>query len=1035
LNKYLKRIKKLTSKDKEFYRNKDNFRVNPYDFVNPVKDLKFFFGRKKELEEIEYYLKLALSDNPKYFHLALIGKRSVGKTSLLNIIKLKSQEFGMLTAKIPLDLKIADNDVLFFKELIDNLITNAVKKGLYGGIKGRFYKKFRSFFDNLNLEVKIPLLFSISYKTFKQNKDIDLPYTTLIEDLNKIYKKIRKKFKNIIIFIDECDLLANNQIILQKIRNIFAELNGYILVLVGTDILYPSLEKTFSPFPRFFKRINLNNFTSVDETKECLINPLSIDEKKKFNFNCIRDIHNITNGSPYEINLMAHYMYRRWKEKNSPTISLSLEVLDDILNDLERFQSKKHYETIKKINNLGNDLLKVLLSLLEFPNVSKTFLSNYILLDYINIIDKDNIESISSQISENIDIIKKDKLISSRKTINFNLDDFEILYLKYNCIAKGFKDLNKTFVGFPNEPIFNIEKKIIENIILSNFEQYFINTHFDGIENISGHRGHKCTIGTRVNIPPGEHKILLFSPEIADEFYLEPPNSVRFRINIQWMNEGFVSQIKLNNPESLDRLMDNLNSLKDKLSLIGCKIILKDEVIWNREGIELEKKGNLEEALICYNKAIELNNSFETALINKASLLYRLKMYKEGLKFLDKVLEFYPNSLNALMLKGNILIRCGKSEEAIEQLNKSLRLDPKNWNILNNLGRAYSNLKNYTKAEKYYNQSLELNPNEPHVLNNYALLLFTKRENSNLAEEFFSKSISIDPNNAIHLNNYANFLRDVRNDYEKAESHYKKALKRSPNNLKINYDYIRFLVNNKKELEKAEIIFNNLIQIYPNNAILYNNYANYLMRFKKNYEKAELYFKKALKNDRHNAIIYFDYGFFLSSIKNDFKKADEFLINSLQINSKIITEKYKEQIRLNPHLVQPKIQLGSLYETLQDYDNALKVFSEAEKIEPDNPDIILYKGIILLKLKELKNADLYLKKALSLVKGDKISEIEANIHYNLACLYSLKGLINDVLLELGIAINFDNGYKDLAERDTDFDNVRKNIKFRKLIED
>ena len=94
--------------------------INPYDFINPVRDPKRFAGRKKELEEIRYYLQLSKSKDPKYFHIALVGPRGVGKTSLLNMIKyIAEEELGLLTVKITLNKDIVRNEVLFFKEVID----------------------------------------------------------------------------------------------------------------------------------------------------------------------------------------------------------------------------------------------------------------------------------------------------------------------------------------------------------------------------------------------------------------------------------------------------------------------------------------------------------------------------------------------------------------------------------------------------------------------------------------------------------------------------------------------------------------------------------------------------------------------------------------------------------------------------------------------------------------------------------------------------------------------------------------------------
>jgi len=66
---------------------KESCQYNPYDFINPIKDPDLFAGRHEELRDIEYYLELSRSEKPKYFHIALVGPRSVGKTSLLNMIE------------------------------------------------------------------------------------------------------------------------------------------------------------------------------------------------------------------------------------------------------------------------------------------------------------------------------------------------------------------------------------------------------------------------------------------------------------------------------------------------------------------------------------------------------------------------------------------------------------------------------------------------------------------------------------------------------------------------------------------------------------------------------------------------------------------------------------------------------------------------------------------------------------------------------------------------------------------------------------
>lgn len=289
--------------------------------------------------------------------MALVGPRSVGKTSLLNMIEYKANNLGLLTVKIPLNIETVKNDVLFFKEVIDGILTKGAEKELYGGFTGKIYKAFRKVIDTLDIEAEIPFLFGTAYVGLKREQNIvGIPQHVLVHDLKEIYNEAKNKnIQTIVLLFDECDLLAQNEVVLQKIRNVFMETEGYILVFSGTEKMFPAISDVFSPIPRFFKRVNVENFKSIKETEECLLKPLNEGEKKAFDRACIGEIHQITNGTPYEINLIAHHMYRRWKEGRNPNLALSPEVLDDVLNEIERLRKEGHYEIANKIKRYWMD--------------------------------------------------------------------------------------------------------------------------------------------------------------------------------------------------------------------------------------------------------------------------------------------------------------------------------------------------------------------------------------------------------------------------------------------------------------------------------------------------------------------------------------------------------------------------------------------------------------------------------------------------------------------------------------------------------
>jgi len=691
---------------------------NPYDFVNPIKDPKRFAGREKELKEIRYYLELSTSDSPRYFHIALVGPRSVGKTSLLNMIEHITNELGLLAIKIPLNKETVGNDVLFFKEIFDGMLTKGAEKGLYGGITGKIYKAFRKAIDTLQIEAELPFLFGTAYIGFKKENINSISQHILIHDLRKIHSEAKEKgIPTIVLLFDECDLLSQNEILLQKIRNVFMEVEGYILVFCGTEKMFPAISEVFSPIPRFFKRINVENFKALKETEECLLKPLNDAEKEAFDRTCIVDIHRITYGSPYEINLIAHYMYRRWKEGKIPKIQLSPEVLDDVLNELERLRREGHYEIANKIKRYWRDYLKILMSLLEFPKVSEDWLVEYTLLDEIETIRLRDVYIRKSIIKDYIRYLKEDGLIAEEDgKILFRGDDFDVLYLKYLCASKGIKDPKEFFVGFLDDPLSNLHRKFVEGVLLKGFSEYYIHTGFDKREKFEEKTGQKFIIGAKVNLPPGEHTILEISPETQKEFYLGAPNSIRFRVNVKWMNEGFVTQIKFKNEDDLEKFERRLGLLKEKLEFLGYEILLKDEILWNLEGTEYSKQRNIEKAIECFDKAIEINPSFELPWANKASMFFKLKKYDEALECVNKALELHPNWAEALKLKGMISINKGRNEEAFEPLERASKINPEDWSIWDNIGRAFFNLKKYDNALKCFGKALKLNPKSHEIL-------------------------------------------------------------------------------------------------------------------------------------------------------------------------------------------------------------------------------------------------------------------------------------------------------------------------------
>ena len=120
--------------------------------------------------------------------------------------------------------------------------------------------------------------------------------------------------------------------------------------------------------------------------------------------------------------------------------------------------------------------------------------------------------------------------------------------------------------------------------------------------------------------------------------------------------------------------------------------------------------------------------------------------------------------------------------------------------------------------------------------------------------------------------------------------------------------------------------------------------------------------------------------------------------------------------------------MGIAYGEKKDYDEAIKCCKKAVKIKPDKHEAWHNMGIAYAKKKDYDEAIKCYKKAVK-IKPDYYSA-----WFNLACTYSLKRDTTQAIKHLKKAIELNPKYKEDAKTDKDFDNIRSNEEFKKLVE-
>jgi tetratricopeptide (TPR) repeat protein len=410
-----------------------NMKYNPYDFSNPVSDPDLFIGRSNELEEIQYYL--AQSRNaPRTVNLALIGSRASGKTSMLNMIEVEARKLDFCVARIDLDESDIDSQLAFFFKLIDTLLTVACRQGAFEGLNGNTYDIYRNMVDSYDIpedKTFCPFVFPIQYARAmdKVNNNAIVSDIIIKQDLEIIYKELGKPT---VILFDECDVLTKSRVHLQKLRNVFMNTAGYMLVFTGTQALFPLINDVFSPIIRQFKKINIGPFQKEQDTEECIRAPLLKvgveDPEDIFDFETyqdVKDIHNLSNGRPYEIQLICHFLFKRIQMGRAKKMELSIDVLDDVLKELQATQDVLSRKILTNVRGLTDEQLKSLGVLCSC--------NGYATLEQIWFIEhvfdtSSSLEILREHLAlfENIGILHVNDGI-----IGFNGDDFDKIYCKY----------------------------------------------------------------------------------------------------------------------------------------------------------------------------------------------------------------------------------------------------------------------------------------------------------------------------------------------------------------------------------------------------------------------------------------------------------------------------------------------------------------------------------------------------------------------------------------------------------------------------
>jgi tetratricopeptide (TPR) repeat protein len=201
---------------------------------------------------------------------------------------------------------------------------------------------------------------------------------------------------------------------------------------------------------------------------------------------------------------------------------------------------------------------------------------------------------------------------------------------------------------------------------------------------------------------------------------------------------------------------------------------------WTNKGLSLSNLGRDEEALACYDKAMDYNLSFPQALHNKGLCLSKLGRHNEALRCFEKSLDIDPLDSRALGGKAGCLRALGRHEEALRSFNQALQMEPVSSPIWISKGRCLVEFGRFEEARGCFERALEIDPRSSEAWYNIGHCLQKLRRFVE-AMRAYDRALEIDPFDSSAWVLKSTCLQDL-GQYEEALRSYEKALEIDPGN-------------------------------------------------------------------------------------------------------------------------------------------------------------------------------------------------------------------------------------------------------------
>ena len=263
----------------------------------------------------------------------------------------------------------------------------------------------------------------------------------------------------------------------------------------------------------------------------------------------------------------------------------------------------------------------------------------------------------------------------------------------------------------------------------------------------------------------------------------------------------------------------------------------------NALGIALFKTGQVDEAMVHYQKALQIKPDFVDANINLGNALLQKSGVDEAIAHYQKVLQIVPGGAEIYDNLGSALLQKGQVDEAIAQYQKALQIKPGYAEAHYNFGFALSKIGQVDEAIAQYQKALQIKPDYAEARINLGNALLQKGKVDE-AITHFQMVMQIAPGYAEAYNNLGIVLLQ-KGKVDEAIAQYQKALQIKPDYAEVHYNF-GFALSKNGKVDEAINQYQKALQIKPDYADAHINLGNALLQ-KGSVDEAITHYQKALQ--------------------------------------------------------------------------------------------------------------------------------------------------------------------------------------------